>query len=246
MGIFDFFKEQNKSNNKATLISDNFESAKLLQENENHDEAIKLLNEIIKIDPNQEEAYASMAFSKLAIKDDVGALKDAYKAIEIDPNSRAGAIIELLKAVLEEHETEEFKKSIEKYKEQLEKIWDRIEEKNSGKDKPDGDFKDYYKTGILKEEGVYENKIREGVWKFYYSSGKIATQCCFKNDLKEGEYLEYYNNGQISTKEVFINDELHGNAKMWYENGVLKASLQFEKGELIKGDMFNELGEIIK
>lgn len=205
--------------------------------------AIMNFDKAIDENNNFADAFQNRALAKFGLNDLEGAISDAKKALKLG-NLQAQDILtiidnatkkkqdvqdntEQLENLVEYVESDDFKK----YKEELEEIWEIIEEKISGKGKPDGNYKKYYKDDILKEEGTYNNQLREGKWKFYYSNGKLAVECSFKNDQRQGEYLEYHVNGQIATKENFINDKLHGNAKIWHENGDLKADLEFKNGE---------------
>jgi len=52
----------------------------------------------------------------------------------------------------------------------------------------DGEFKEYWLSGQLKNIGTYKNDKKEGEWKEYDIQGKIKTIGVYKEDKKEGEW----------------------------------------------------------
>lgn len=57
-----------------------------------------------------------------------------------------------------------------------------------------GEFMEYYKTGELKEIGMYENGMREGNWREFYKSGKIKKKGKYQNGEKVGIWKEFFKN----------------------------------------------------
>ena len=226
--------------------------AKLKVKLENFDGAIQDCNTLLSLEPENKDAMITLQAVKLQKKENEEKSRNNLTEKEetlIDnaTNKKQDAQDnnDLKENIVEYFESDDYKK----YKERLEHIWERIEEKISGKDIPDGNYYEQFRAWevhfqekpfkpnrpldqYLKEEGTYKNQLREGKWKFYYSNGELAVECSFKNDQREGEYLEYHVNGQIATKENFINDKVHGNVKIWHQNGDLKGNLEFKNGEL--------------
>lgn len=56
----------------------------------------------------------------------------------------------------------------------------------------DGSYKEFYTTGELKVEGVYDKGLRERVWKIYYKTGKIKTKGKYRDGEKVGEWTTFY------------------------------------------------------
>ncbi len=56
----------------------------------------------------------------------------------------------------------------------------------------DGPYKEYYPTGELKVDGVFDKGVRERAWKIYYKTGKIKTKGKYRNGKKVGEWTTFY------------------------------------------------------
>jgi len=56
----------------------------------------------------------------------------------------------------------------------------------------DGPYREYYPTGELKVDGVYDKGIKDRVWKIYYKTGKIKTKGKYRNGKKVGEWTTFY------------------------------------------------------
>ncbi|TRZ41881.1 toxin-antitoxin system YwqK family antitoxin [Robertkochia solimangrovi] len=56
----------------------------------------------------------------------------------------------------------------------------------------DGETKNYYPNGIVKETYTYSKNQKHGVYQRYNDEGKLLTEGWYLNDLKHGEW-SYYN-----------------------------------------------------
>lgn len=65
-------------------------------------------------------------------------------------------------------------------------------------------LKFFYKNGVLKAEGPYENQMMEGTWHFYRDNGQLAQIGNFKKNMKHGSWIRYARDGRIEYDEVFI------------------------------------------
>lgn len=76
-------------------------------------------------------------------------------------------------------------------------------------------WKEFYKNGILKEEGDYYRNMKTGDWKYYYPSGKLMK---LERIFFDEEGIPYY------TVKPILQSEYE-----YYENGQLKMEGQYEK-----------------
>lgn len=83
-------------------------------------------------------------------------------------------------------------------------------------DVKDGEFKWYYKNGLLRQEGKYINNRKNGVWKLYYKERNMAgTKLCQLAEYKDGVLngkFEWYNIDYLNIseeaeleKQIFFN-----------------------------------------
>lgn len=76
-------------------------------------------------------------------------------------------------------------------------------------------WKEFYKNGIIKEEGDYYRNSKIGDWKYYFPNGKLKKLERIFFDI---EGIEYYS----------VNPMLQSEYE-YYENGILKMEGQYEK-----------------
>ncbi len=71
-----------------------------------------------------------------------------------------------------------------------------------------GSFKEYFSSGILKEEGSFLNDRREGIWTKFNIKGARVQSLRYKNGVKHGWSYSY--NGQDESREsgLYRNGEL--------------------------------------
>jgi antitoxin component YwqK of YwqJK toxin-antitoxin module len=94
-----------------------------------------------------------------------------------------------------------------------------------------GEWKDYYSGGELKDEGKYENNNRTGSWKFYRKNGKVEQTGIFRNDKYHGLWTWYYPDGNILREEEYFIGNEEGLSVEYSEAGDIIA-----KGEYINGE----------
>ncbi len=78
-----------------------------------------------------------------------------------------------------------------------------------------GEFKEFYKSGKLKYEAVFNSDTIVGEAKNYFENGIIKA----KGNRRNGEWITYYLNGKIASIENFKNGELYGDVVMYNEKG---------------------------
>jgi antitoxin component YwqK of YwqJK toxin-antitoxin module len=102
--------------------------------------------------------------------------------------------------------------------------------------KPDGYWKTYYMTGVLKSEGNRKNHILDSIWIFYNNIGDTVKKINYVMGKKTG-YLYTYNTdrtsnyeyiGNIISKELYINDKKQGASYYYYKSGKLKSTVEYK------------------
>ena len=82
-------------------------------------------------------------------------------------------------------------------------------------------FISYHETGRVKEMGGYRDGKLDGVWKQFTDTGSLLTHATFKNGLRQGEW-------EFRTAE-----------------DVPLGTLSFVDGALARGELYNELGDVV-
>ncbi len=119
-----------------------------------------------------------------------------------------------------------------------------------------GQFKLYYANMKLAEEGVVNNKRRQGIWKKYFESGSLNMLSGYKDGRpngvnqvwdEEGNLLEtsywkngkadgimelYYINSNLKEQSIFINGKRNGTCKTFYTNGKLNTKEEYVDDKL--------------
>jgi uncharacterized protein len=86
----------------------------------------------------------------------------------------------------------------------------------------EGVWVSYRTSGLLKEKGNFKNGKIDGPWMSYHENGQLRNKGDFKNDEKEGSWVNYYENGQISEEAFYKNGKNAGSWAVYYENGQLR------------------------
>lgn len=74
-----------------------------------------------------------------------------------------------------------------------------------------GDWKFYYASGKLEQEGRYDKKGRaQGAWKWYYESGKLWREENYLNGKREGELKDYDEEGNLILQGSFVDNKKEG------------------------------------
>tara|TARA_Y100000782_G_scaffold115634_1_gene163575 strand:+ start:41859 stop:43448 length:1590 start_codon:yes stop_codon:yes gene_type:complete len=132
--------------------------------------------------------------------------------------------------------------------------------------KPDGLWKNYYKTGELKsigyrnafeldsiwkfyrEDGIlieeieYDSNKRNGITKVYNEEGFLITKVNYQNDKKNGRELEYYPElKRIHFERPYLKGQLNGVGYEYAEDGREISIILFEKGFVKDEDIINRL-----
>lgn len=93
-----------------------------------------------------------------------------------------------------------------------------------------GQWKFYYETGTLKEEGNYKNDKREGVWKYYFEDGELEEMGSFRADMPDGIWRWYYPNKQLRLEEEFVDGFEDGPSVEYGDTGQVIAQGNYIEG----------------
>ncbi len=97
------------------------------------------------------------------------------------------------------------------------------------KGQPDGYWKTYYVTGVIKSQGKRTNYLLDSTWNFYNQSGELVQSISYSIGEKNGYSISYrYDNplspGQATlvSKELYIKGKREGNSFYYYPTGELR------------------------
>jgi len=108
-----------------------------------------------------------------------------------------------------------------------------VEEGYNDKGNLHGWYKKYYNTGVIKEEGGFNNGIKTGEWRhFYYQdSGQVKRSVIYLEGLRNGLTSEYSIDGTIKSKTPYLNDTINGVVSKYNSIGKLNTQTNYVKGE---------------
>lgn len=96
------------------------------------------------------------------------------------------------------------------------------------------------------EEGFYIDNKKTGVWKQYYKSGNVKNKITFSNGRPNGPCTMFYENGKIDEEGTWIDNHWVGVYKKYSENGKILHEFNFDtKGKLIEKDPKFEKSNLI-
>ena len=100
--------------------------------------------------------------------------------------------------------------------------------------KTDGSVYTVFFNGKKKmSEGIYVNKLKEGIWKIYHFDGQhVMAEEPYKNDKLHGIKKGYYASGKLSEELEYKNGIEDGIANQYSENGVKIKETQYKNGVL--------------
>ena len=111
--------------------------------------------------------------------------------------------------------------------------------------KPDGYWKNYYESGILKSEGNRKNFLLDSTWRFYDESGRLVLEINYKNGKKNGYRISFGKDEIL--KEKFVDDVKQGYSYVLDTTGKIRMEIPFENGvENGLARKFDEDGNVIE
>ncbi len=100
--------------------------------------------------------------------------------------------------------------------------------------KPEGLWKSYYVTGIIKSEGKRKNFLLDSVWVFYDQSGDTLEKINYLYGKRNGWYFRYKkdpaNGLYLWSKELYAGDKKEGTAFLYFPDGKLQQTITYSEG----------------
>ena len=125
-------------------------------------------------------------------------------------------------------------------------------------DYPEGEFKRYYETSILKStlvysengttadakiyhpngflsaQGRYVDQKKEGTWSYYsaYEKEYLVSKESYSQNYRNGESLKFYPDGKVAERMFFINDTATGEWTKYYPTGAISQKATMLNGKI--------------
>lgn len=87
-------------------------------------------------------------------------------------------------------------------------------------------FKKFYHSNQLAEQGKFKNGLKVGLWKTWFQNGMMETTQEFYNGLSSGKFQKFDANGTLIEKGKFNKGKKHG---LWV-NYISKDTIQYKNG----------------
>lgn len=101
--------------------------------------------------------------------------------------------------------------------------------------KPDGYWKSYYVTGILKSEGKRTSFLLDSVWVFFDQAGDTTEKISYLLGKRNGYSLKYQKDPvygtYVSTSELYAGDRKEGLARVFFPDGKVKQTIPYVDGK---------------
>ncbi len=100
--------------------------------------------------------------------------------------------------------------------------------------KPEGYWKSYYVTGVLKSEGKRTSFLLDSIWIFYDQVGDTTEKISYLLGKKNGYYSRYKKIPSegiyLWSKELFAGDKKEGTAYIYYPDGKIQQTISYSGG----------------
>jgi antitoxin component YwqK of YwqJK toxin-antitoxin module len=101
--------------------------------------------------------------------------------------------------------------------------------------KPEGFWKSYYVTGIIKSEGKRTNFLLDSIWNFYDQAGDTTEKINYLYGKKNGWYYKYKKDASHGvykwSKELFAADKMEGTAFIYFPDGKIQQTYSYNSGK---------------
>ncbi|MGD0340804.1 MAG: hypothetical protein ABSA76_03735, partial [Bacteroidales bacterium] len=101
--------------------------------------------------------------------------------------------------------------------------------------KPEGYWKSYYVTGIIKSEGKRTSFLLDSIWLFYDQAGDTTEKISYLLGKKNGYYLKYKKDPSaglyVWSKELFAGDRKEGTGFIYFPDGKVQQTISYNSGK---------------
>jgi len=120
--------------------------------------------------------------------------------------------------------------------------------------KPDGYWKAYYVTGVMRSEGNRVNFLRDSTWVLYTPTGDTTEIINYRFDKKSGYRYLYetvternsVSRHYLKSKELYFDDKREGPAYYYYPSGKIRQIINYRNGKKQDISMvYDENGTVI-
>ena len=112
--------------------------------------------------------------------------------------------------------------------------------------KPEGFWKNYYDTGVLRSEGNRDTVLVDSLWRFYAPDGSLQNEINYAANKKNGASRSFDTTGVLVSEELYVNDLRDGMARYFHPNGIIQKEVPFKEGkEEGKGYEYAEDGRVV-
>ena len=97
--------------------------------------------------------------------------------------------------------------------------------------KPNGFWKSYYPSEILKSEGKWKNNKLDSVWIFFNQLGDTSEKINYYLGKKNGYHFKYFDSNEsknkIFSKELYVDGKRNDKSYYYFETGKVKKSIPY-------------------
>ncbi|MEE2025279.1 toxin-antitoxin system YwqK family antitoxin [Alkalimonas mucilaginosa] len=94
-----------------------------------------------------------------------------------------------------------------------------------------GDYRLYFKSGQLLQEGSRDQQGRyQGIVKTYHENGKLHRKIPYRDNLVHGIYTIYFEDGSLQRKQEVKDHKRHGRDLSYHPNGELRVEVNYVDG----------------
>lgn len=101
--------------------------------------------------------------------------------------------------------------------------------------KPEGLWKSYYVTGVLKSEGKRTSSILDSIWIFYDQAGDTTDKINYLLGKKNGYYYKFRKEAPyglyLYSKELYAGDRKEGTSYLYYPDGRILQTITYNSGK---------------
>ncbi|REJ67755.1 MAG: toxin-antitoxin system YwqK family antitoxin [Planctomycetota bacterium] len=117
--------------------------------------------------------------------------------------------------------------------------------KTVGKDERHGIYKEWYRNGQLRGEGVYEHGEPNGHFTWWYENGQRSVEGHFEDGSKLGRWTWWHANGQKSIDGEFEGGSPHGKWIWWNDSGKVAQRVEYSAGRIPgQEDLLDAAGQV--
>jgi antitoxin component YwqK of YwqJK toxin-antitoxin module len=100
--------------------------------------------------------------------------------------------------------------------------------------KIEGKMIDYYPSGALKGERLFEDDKQHGKTTIYYESGAIKEVQYYDKGLRNGGDTIFYESGKVQYVSAFKDEKKNGYLRKWNDGGKLIYEAKFDMDSLVE------------